>query len=162
MTRPKADGHKPRRIRMPRAKLSMTFIDDHGRSTHRTYGMATQTLLADFEIAAQAFCTAYQAVTDLGLVRADFIIPVVDPSFAVTADANVDVGATASGYIQDGNGKKASMKIPGIKYSLVDSDGSVPITGVVATFLAFFEDADDFELSDKEQIEAWIRAALDR
>lgn len=147
---------------MPVAKLSMTFVDDYGRTTHRTYGMQSEALLADLEIAAQAFATAYEAVTDLGLVRADFIIPVVDPSFAVTADANVDVGATASGWIQDGNGKKASMKMPGIKPALVDTDGSVPITGAVATFLAFFEDAAAFDLSDGEQIESWIRAALDR
>lgn len=147
---------------MPRAKLSCTFVDDHGRTTKRVYEMASQTLLADFETAAQAFFVAYAAVTDLGLVRADFIIPVVDPSFAVTADANVDTGMTAGGWIQDGNGSKASTKVPGIKYSLVDGDGSVPITGVVATYLAMFEDAADFELSDKEQIDSWIRASLDR
>jgi len=147
---------------VPVGKLSITFADDFGRTTHRVYGMETQALLADFEIAAQAFCTAFQAVTDLQLIRADFIIPVVDPSFAVTSGANVDVGATASGWISEGNGKKASMKIPGIKPALVDSDGSVPVSGAVATFLAFFEDADDFNLSDGEQIEGWIRATLDR
>jgi len=124
--------------------------------------MATQTLLADFETAAQAFFTAYAPCTDLGLVRADFIIPVVDPSFAVTADANVDTGATGSGWVEGGNGSKASLKVPGIKYTLVDSDGSVPITGVVATLFAFFEDAADFTLAKGKQIESWIRATLDR
>jgi hypothetical protein len=137
------------------------MVDDHGRTTHRIFEMATQTLLADFEVAAQAFCTALQAVTDLGLVRADFIIPVVDPSFAVTGDANKDVGATASGWVQDGNGQKASKKWPGPKYSLVDADGSIEITGAVATFLAMFEDGNDFELSDKSQIATWIKATLD-
>lgn len=147
---------------MPRAVLSVTMVDDHGRTTHRRYGMATQTLLADFETAAQAFFTALAAVTDLGVVRADFIIPVVDPSFATTADSNIDTGGTASGWIQDGNGSKASMKLPGVKYSLVDSDGSIPITSVIATWLAMFEDGNDFELSDKEQIASWIRMALDK
>lgn len=147
---------------MPRAVLSVTLVDDHGRTTHRRYGMASQTLLADFETAAQAFFTAIEAVTDLGVVRADFIIPVDDPSFATTADSNIDTGMTASGWIEGGNGSKASMKLPGIKYSLVDTDGSVPITGAVATWLAMFEDAADFELSDKEQIASWIRASLDK
>lgn len=146
---------------MPRAKLSVTMVDDHGRTTHRTFEMATQTLLTEFETAAQAFFTALQAVTDLGVVRADFIIPVVDPSFAVTADANKDVGATASGWVTDGNGKKASKKWPAPKYSLVDQDGSIPITGAVATFLAMFEDGNDYELSDKEQIDSWLKATLD-
>ena len=38
----------------------------------------------------------------------------------------------------------------------------VLIAGVVATFLALFEDADVFNLSDGEQIDTWIRAKLDR
>lgn len=143
-------------------KLSVTLVDDYGRTTHRVYEMEPQALLADYITAAEAFLTALEAVTDLGCVRADFLIPLASAPFAVTAGANVDVGATASGWIVDGNGKKASMKLPGIKASLVSDDGSVAITGATATFLAEFEDAADFDLSDGEQIESWIRAALDR
>ncbi|MCK5292680.1 MAG: hypothetical protein KAR39_11780, partial [Thermoplasmata archaeon] len=86
---------------------------------------------------------------------------VTSPEFAETAGANVDVGATASGWITAGQ-KKASMKIPGIKAALVGSDGAVAISGATATFLALFEDADVFNLSDGEQIDTWIRCALDR
>jgi len=143
-------------------KLSVTLEDAYGRTTHRTYGMEDQTLLADYIVAAGAFLTALEAVTDLACVRADFIIPLSSPEWDVVAGANVDVGATASGWIVDGNGSKASMKIPGIKASLVASDGSVAITGATATFLGEFEDAEDFNLSDGEQIDSWIRAALDR
>jgi len=142
-------------------KLSVTMDDAYGRTTQRTYGMEDEALLANLQISAAAFLTALAAVTDLGVVKANFIIPVTDPAFAETAGANVDVGATASGWVEAGM-KKASMKVPGIKAALVDTDGSVPITGVVATFLALFEDAADFNLSDGEQIESWIRAALDR
>lgn len=142
-------------------KLSITMDDAYGRTTKRVYGMEDEALLANLQISAAALLTALQAVTDLGVVKANFIIPVTDPAFAETAGANCDVGATASGWVDAGM-KKASMKIPGIKAALVDSDGSVPITAVVATFLALFEDAADFNLSDGEQIEAWIRAALDR
>ena len=143
-------------------KLSCTFVDDYGRTTHRVYGMEEQALLADYAISVAAFSAAIEAVTDLGLTRADLVIPVASAVFAVTADANVDVGATASGYIEGGLGKKASMKIPGIKDTLVSADGSVAISGVTAAFLALFEDAADFNLSDGEQISTWIRAALDR
>lgn len=142
-------------------KLSVTFDDAYGRTTARVYGMETEALLADLQIAAAAFITAVTAVTDLGCVKANIIIPVTAPTFAETAGANVDVGATASGWVEAGS-KKASLKIPGIKASLVDADGSVPIETVVATFLALFEDAGAFNLSDGEQIDTWIRAALDR
>jgi len=123
--------------------------------------METEALLADLQTAAAAFITAVTAVTDLGCVKANIIIPVTAPTFAETAGANVDVGATASGWVEAGS-KKASLKIPGIKASLVDADGSVPITSVVATFCALFEDTGAFNLSDGEQIDTWIRAALDR
>jgi len=123
--------------------------------------METEALLADLQAHAAAFLTALEAVTDLGCVKATIMVPVPTPGFAETAGANVDVGATASGWILAGS-KKASMKIPGIKASLVDADGSVEIDGVVATFLGSFEDAGDFNLSDGERIDTWIRATLDR
>ena len=144
------------------AKLSVTLSDAYGRTTKRVYGMETQVLLADYEASVASFVTALEGVTDLALDRADLIIPQTSAPFAVTAGANVDVGGTASGYIEGGNGKKASMKIPGVKASLVAADGSIAVTGATATWLAFFEDADDFNLSDGEQIASWIRASLDR
>lgn len=142
--------------------MSITLVDDYGRTTKRVYGMETETLLADYQTNAAAFITALTAATDLGCVRGNLLIPITDPTFAVTSGANVDVGATASGWINSGTGKKASMKIPGIKATLVSADGSVAISGVTATFLALFEAAAKFNLSDGEQIDAWIRAALDR
>ena len=110
---------------------------------------------------AAAFLTALEAVTDLGCVKARISFEATSPEFAETAGANIDVGATASGWITAGQ-KKASMKIPGIKAALVSADGSVSIAGATATFLALFEDAAVFNLSDGEQIDTWIRAALDR
>lgn len=142
-------------------KLSVTMDDAYGRTTTRVYGMETQALLADLLISAAALLAALEAVTDLGCVKASLLIPVPSPEFAETAGANVDVGATASGWVEAGM-KKASLKVPGIKASLVAADGSVAIAGATATFLALFEDAADFNLSDGEQIDTWIRAALDR
>jgi len=124
--------------------------------------MEDQALLADYITAASAFLTALEAVTDLACIKATFLIPITDPSWTVVAGANVDVGATASGWLDAGTGKKGSMKIPGIKASLVAADGSVAITGATATFLAEFEDTEDFNLSDGEQVDSWIRASLDR
>jgi hypothetical protein len=143
-------------------KLSVTLIDDFNRMTTRVVGMETQTLLADYVTAYGVFFTALEAITDLGCVKANLIIPVTDPSWAVTSDVNVDTGATASGLLVAGSGKKGSIKIPGVKLSLVGSDGSIAITGAIATYLALFEDAADFNFSDGEQASAWIKATLDR
>lgn len=145
------------------AKLSLTLVDDYGRTTKRVIGMEDQVLLADYNTAAAALLTDLAAVSDLGVVKADLIINVegaeqTDPD----TGANVDVGGTFSGWIALGDGKKASLKIPGVKAALVSSDGSIPITGDIAAYLANWESTGDFNLSDGEQIDSWIRGALDK
>lgn len=143
------------------AKLSVTFDDAYGRTTTRVYGMEDQVLLADYVTAYTAFLTALEAVTDLGCVKATLMLPVSSPEWDEIALASVDRGGTFSGWVNAGM-KKASMKIPGIKLSLVAADGSIADAGATGTFLDEFEDAADFNLSDGEQIESWIRGALDR
>lgn len=142
--------------------LSLTLADDYGRTTKRILQMGTQALLADYVTAAGAVVEDLEDVTDLALVRADLVIDAIVSGFSVTEGANVDVGATFSGFVEDGNGKKASTKVPGFKASLVDDDGTVPITGDTADYLANFEDGGYLMLSDGEQIETWIRGSLDR
>lgn len=142
-------------------KLHVTFDDAYGRTTARTYGMEETATLAQMQADAAELLAAIEAASDLGVVKATISFEATSPEYAETAGANVDVGATFSGWVVAGQ-KKASMKIPSIKPALVGSDGSVAITGVVATFLALFEDADVFNLSDGEQIDTWIAGALDR
>jgi len=142
--------------------LSVQLADAFGRVTRRSYEIDTQVDLAAYQAVVTSFIGALEDVTDLGLVRADIVIPATAGGFDVTEGANVDVGATFSGLIVDGNGKRASHKVPGIKLALVDPDGSVPIDGVVATYLGEFEDGEDFKLSDGEQIESWTRGTLDK
>lgn len=144
------------------AKLSLTLEDSKKRTTKRVYGMDTQTLLADYLTAIGTFLTALTAVTDLGMVKADLIIPVTGLTWAYTAGANIDVGGTASGWLDTTEPKKASAKIPHIKDSLVSADGSIAISGATATYLAEFETDADFTLSDGEQIDSWIKASLDK
>lgn len=144
------------------AKLSCAFVDAYGRITRKVFGMEDQVLLADYAAAIAAFVAELTPMTDLGLVRADLILPAVG-EFAATAGANVDVGATISGFLDIGGGKKASLKIPGIKASFVGDDGSIDLTQVdVAAYLAMFETDADFNISDGEQVSSWIKGALDR
>ena len=142
-------------------ELRVTLDDDHGRITHRSYGMEEVTTLAQMQTDAAALLAALEAVTDLGCVKATITIDVTSPEWVETGDANIDTGATFSGWIDAGM-RKGTMKIPGIKYSLVGADGSVAIAGATATFLALFEDAAVFNLAHGNQIEAWIRGALDK
>ncbi|GAG76294.1 unnamed protein product [marine sediment metagenome] len=143
--------------------LSCVFIDSKGRHTNRRYEVETQTLKADYGTLATAFAAEIEAITDLGLVSVTLLRP-LGVSFAVTAGANVDVGATFNGLVYDGEGKQASLKMPGFKDALVDDDASIDLDDAdVAAFLdRFLQAAGDFLLSDGEQMASWTRGTLDR
>jgi hypothetical protein len=143
-------------------KVTISLNDSYGRTARKVVEIDEQATIADYITATQSYVNALQAVTDLGAVRVDLILEGIVSGFAVTAGANVDTGATFSGYIQDGDGKKASHKVPGIKPALVNPDGSVPLAGATATYLQEFENGEDFLLSDGEQISSWIKGTLDR
>jgi len=135
--------------------------DAYGRRTVKRLEVEEQALLVDYLAVALAVATDLEAVTDLQLIRMDLTLS-MEQSFDVTAGANVDVGGTFSGYIDGGDGKKASHKVPSIKAALVDPDGSIPIEGAVSDYLDNFLTAGDLMLSDGETISAWISGTLDR
>lgn len=146
-------------------KLTVTMADSRGRLTRRTFEIVTKPTLVDYTTLATAFIADLQAVTDLGVIRCDLMLDAFVPGFAATDPSNVDVGATFSGYIYDGNGKKASLKIPGIKNAKVAGDGTVPLVDAdVADLLNYWVDATPYELliSDGEHIDSWIRGTLDK
>jgi hypothetical protein len=149
-------------VKIVATKLSLTLVDSKGRTTKKVIPMETQSLLADYIASADALIAALEDVTDCGLRSADLIIPVPSAEFAFTAGANVDVGATAGGWVYDGEGQKASIKWPHPKASLVNDDASIPITGVTATYLALFEHGADFDVARNKQIDTWIKATLDK
>ena len=147
---------------MSNSMLSLTLVDSYGRTTVKRVEIEDHETLADYLDIAGDYTDALEDVTDLGLVRCDLILQGFQAGFDVTEGSNVDVGATFVGFIHDGNGKKASLKLPGIKASLVDPDGSVPIEGVTETWLDLYEFNGDAMLSDGEQIDSWISGALDK
>lgn len=147
---------------MAGAFLSLVLKDAYGRTTTRLLECETQLLLADYVTLANTVIPEYLALTDLGLVRADLIIKEMQTPTEAAAGANVDVGATFSGWITGEQGKKASFKMPGIKAALVDADGSIPITGDVATYLGNYADGSWLQISDGETVDDWIKGTLDR
>lgn len=144
--------------------FSITLADDYGRQTRKLIEIESKITVTEYETLAGTFKAALLAITDLALVRFDLIIDAIATGFAVTTGANVDVGATFVGYLVDANGKKGSLKVPGIKPALVDPDGSIPIVGAVTTYLAQWLDATPNEmlLSDGEAIDSWIAGHLDK
>ena len=146
-------------------QYSLTLVDDYGRLTRKVLEAEQVALLADQITAMENVINQLEDVTDLGLVRADLVYVGAGTPFAVTEGANVDVGGTFSGYIEDGNGKKASTKVPGIKASLVNEDGTISIdNAAVEDWLELFvEDTpNSLFLSDGETIDYWISGSLDR
>lgn len=143
--------------------LSVALVDSYQRETRKLFEMETQADLATYLATAAAFLTDLLAVTQLGLVRADIIIPSGVAGSAPAAGSNVDDGVTISGYSTDGNGAKASVKIPGPETAYINADGTVDVENVaLAEYLAHFEAAGAFTVSDGETIASWIRGQLDR
>lgn len=143
--------------------LSFVMIDAYGRHTNRKYEVETQALKADYGTLATAFAAEIEAISDLGVESVTLLRP-LGVSHAVTAGANVDVGATFNGLLSGGEGKHASIKMPGFKAAKVDPDGSIDIEDAdVEAFLdRFLTAAGDFLLSDGEQMASWTRGVLDR
>lgn len=144
------------------ATLSVSLIDSKNRVTKRKYGMETQVLLADYVTAATAFLTALGAVSDLGIEKANFLIPLTGVETSAVALSNIDTGGTFTGTLDTTVPRDASTKVPGIKDALVGGDGSIAITGDVATYLAEFETAGDMNLAQGHQISNWKRGVLDK
>lgn len=144
------------------ANLHITLADTKGRQTKRTIGMETEALLATYLTNITAFSAALEAITDLGLVKVVLAIDVVGDEFAATAGASVDIGGKFSGWLDTVPSRKASLGLPGIKDALSGDDGSIPNTGVMATYTALFETAATMSVSHGEQFDSWIKGTLDR
>jgi len=146
--------------------LSLTLLDGFGRTTSKRVEFQDEILLADYVLNANQFMTEFAAVSDLQIIKAQMLLddgltlPATDP-----AGSNVDVGATVSGYVEGGVGKKASFKIPGIKQDFIDAQGNVVLTAPpVEALLDEFVNGgtSQFYLSDGEEIDSWVAGKLDR
>jgi hypothetical protein len=139
------------------------MIDAQGYTTNKRIELATQVDPADYLVVADQLATDLAAVTELQIIKLQVIIPVAGPPYGlVGANSYVDKGCTITGLVDGGGGKKASVKVPSPEAGFVNPDGSILLTGAMATFLAHFEAAGDCLLSDGEDIASWIRGLVDR
>ena len=146
--------------------LHLTLQDGYGRTTSKRIEMTDQLLLADYVANANLLLTNLNTITDLQILKAalsiddGISIPAKDP-----AGSNVDVGATFVGFVGDADGKKATLKVPGIKMTYVGTLGVIdPTQADVADYLDLYGDPPDnkFKVSDGEYIEEWITGTLDK
>ena len=142
--------------------LSYTLVDARGRTTQRSVGLEDQVLLVDYVTAAEDHLTLLGAVSDLGVKKAQILIPLAGIETAAVALSNVDVGATFAGTLDTSPARDASHKVPGIKDALVGGDGTVAITGATAAYLLEFETGENANLAQGNQIADWIRGTLDK
>jgi hypothetical protein len=132
-------------------------------TTAKRIELVPQVLLADYMAVCAQVCTDLAAVSELQIVKAQLILPVAGTPYGTAGeDGFIGKGCTSSGWVDEGNGKKASLKIPSPEAGFVNADGTILLTGGMATFLAHFEDAGDCFLSDGEDIESWIRGLVDK
>lgn len=146
-------------------KYSISMIDAYGRSRTMVLEGEQVLLLADQITALENVLNQLAAVTDLGVVRADIIYVGAGTPFAVTAGANRDTGGTFQGLVYDGNGKKASTKVAGIKPALVNPDGTITLTNAdIEDWLELFVETTPHSLllSDGETIASWLKGTLDK
>lgn len=146
--------------------LHMTLGDGFQRTTTKRIELTDQLLWTDLLSNAEAVMNAFLAVSDLDIVKAH--IQTDDGLNVPTQDAtgsNVDVGATFSGYLGGGTGKKGTLKVPGFPLAKVGPLGTIDLDDVdVAAYLDLYGDPPDnkAKISDGEYVDEWIAGTLDK
>jgi hypothetical protein len=139
--------------------LSLSLEDAYGRQTKRSF----QVSAADFaaaQVAAAAFITDYDAVTELALVesRLSESTAYVDTP---TAGANRDEGMTISVSLAVGN-KKGSVQVPGPIEAIRNPDGTIDLTAAAMVALEANYTSGAITASDGETVDGFIKATLDK
>ncbi len=141
--------------------------DAFGRRTRKQYqteAFAGADAGADFLSAisaAQALQVDLSALTELDVLsfQIRYEETITD---SVTASANVDEGATFV-VSKVGSSKRANLKVPAPEQGVRNADGTIDVTDALVTdFIANFEAAGNFLISDGEQVLAVIAGRLDK
>ena len=143
------------------AHLAVTLRDAYGRTTTKRYETTAATVSAA-QGALDDLLDSLADVSDLGQIKALFECPmVVTTPVTPVALSNIDVGATLHCQLVSAMGY--GLKVPGIKAILLNADGSVKIgETAITTFVANFEAAGAFLVSDGEVIAALLSGKLDK
>lgn len=139
-------------------QVGLEMIDDYGRITTRRFS-ETDALVADALTAVGALITDFLAVSDMGTVKHDIALQTVATN-APTAGANRDVGGTL--HCRLDNGKMYPLKIPSIKATMLNPDGSIDIAdGAITDYVANFLTGGKFRVSEGNYITEILYGELD-
>lgn len=138
--------------------LTFTLKDAYSRQAKRGFEGIAATL-ADASTDATALMTDFNAISDAGVVKQTFSTETVINQSAQTG-ANRDVGGTL--HCRLNNGKLYGLKIPMIKASMVNADGTIKLSdAAIVAFVANFEASGQYRVSEGNYIVAVEYGELD-
>lgn len=138
--------------------IAVKLVDDYGRTTTRMFH-TTETVWATMLTTVATFMATLQAVTDLGNQSETGSGTTVDVD-AATSGANKDVGATLHCVLD--NGKGYALKIPGVKPSMINVDGTVKTDdAAVIAYVANFKSGGKFTVSEGNMVASVAYGELD-
>ena len=128
--------------------VGFTLQDAYARQGAKSFE-CVETTVAAAQAAASDLYTDFGGVSDLGLVKETYSTESLVFG-AAQAGANLDTGGTLRLRVNDGS--VYSMKIPGIKPSLVNSDGSIKADSeAILAYVANFEASGKFRVKNGTQ-----------
>lgn len=145
---------------MPKFLLSIQMQDAWGDKRRTTKRFTLDVLdWAAAGIRAGTFLTAWSNITGLDVLKYTLgqETPYTD---TVTAEANMDAGATISCDL--GGGKRAALKIPAPEVTILNADGSVDLTDALVTALESEYLSGDVTISDGEVVLDFLSGKLDK
>lgn len=146
---------------MPVFDLSVTLLDDSERTTTKKYKVFDAVDYAGALSLAALFVTDLAGITQCGVVSYA-LTTVVPVGGAVTANSNLDAGATFSLFIGGVPGKKGTNKVPAPVFSIIAAGGAIDMTDVIVTDYAANFTSGFVLVSDGETVDSFIKGKLDR
>jgi hypothetical protein len=139
--------------------VTFSLVDDYARSASKRFeGEATT--LVQAAIDAGSLMTDFLAVSGMGTTLVTYRQAEVENNAASTG-ANLDAGATIHCRLE--NGKGYAFKIPAIKSSLLNPDGTVNISDAAITdFVANFQLSGPYRVSEGNYVVSILSGELDR
>jgi len=144
--------------------VTFTLKDSKNSIRRKSIQLQVQATLADYTAVVTALAAALDPITDLELVKAEMTLPHT-ATFAGVAGSNIDAGATFTGVLEDKQGQKGSLKVPGFPEAKVIEGRVIPLSDAdVTAFLAFFLTDTPFDcyISDGDTVESWERGRWDK
>lgn len=139
--------------------VTISLVDAYSRAGSKRFeGVATT--VAQAQLDAADLLVDFQAVSDMGTTMLTYSQSVPELNTAV-AGANVDAGGTI--HCRLNNGKGYALKVPAIKPSLVNPDGSIDISSTAITdLIAHFQTGGEYTVSEGDLIDSVLYGELDR